>query len=222
MKDLILKVSNYLSEFISSEQDEIHANRILDAMIHIDRSYFAPFDPYIDDALPIGFGQTISQPSTVARMLMLAELEPGNTVLEVGSGSGWNAALIAWLVYPGNVLSTEVVPELTILSKGNLQKLKLSLKGEERLRIHNIEFNCMNILEQLSTWDISYDKIIVTAGVVGKDVQLVKQMGDKLLNEGGLMVCPNELGPLYIVRKVTGKIKISFSDDQYGFVPLIT
>ena len=54
----------------------------------------------------------ISQPSTVTRVLMLAELSPGHGLLEIGFGSGWNARLIAYLVYPGKVASAETVPEL--------------------------------------------------------------------------------------------------------------
>ncbi|MCA1794674.1 MAG: hypothetical protein LC660_12555, partial [Desulfobacteraceae bacterium] len=62
---------------------------ILHAMDKVDRKYFIDHDPYVDAALSIGHGQTISQPSTVARVLMLAELSPGHDVLEIGFGSGW-------------------------------------------------------------------------------------------------------------------------------------
>lgn len=72
---------------------------IIDAMKLVDRQLFVPaqlLDSAYDDApLPIGEGQTISQPSTVARMLLLLEAGKGKNVLEIGAGSGWNAALLA-------------------------------------------------------------------------------------------------------------------------------
>src|SRR4051812_9944700 len=55
----------------------------------------------VDEPLPIGHGQTNSQPSTVRRMLSLLDVEPGQRVLDVGSGSGWTTALLAHLVGPG-------------------------------------------------------------------------------------------------------------------------
>ena len=69
-------------------------------------------EAYEDYPLPIGFGQTISQPTTVAFMLELIDLKPDHKVLDIGSGSGYTTALIAHLVPNGEVLGLEIIPEL--------------------------------------------------------------------------------------------------------------
>jgi protein-L-isoaspartate(D-aspartate) O-methyltransferase len=75
-----------------------------------------------DVALPLGYGQTGSQPTTVAAMLRLLEVGPGQHVLDVGSGSGWTTALLAHLVGPtGEVLGLELVPELVVLGRDHLE-----------------------------------------------------------------------------------------------------
>lgn len=78
----------------------------------------------IDSALPIGFGQTNSQPSTVARMLEWLEPQPGDKVLDVGCGSGWTTALLSRLVGPlGRVHAVELVPELVEFGRQNVERL---------------------------------------------------------------------------------------------------
>ncbi len=103
--------------------------KVIKAMDKVDRKYFVRNEDisraYIDFPLPIGYDQTISQPSTVARMLVLSKLKKGMKVAEVGSGSGWNACLIAYLVYPGKVISVERIPELHEFAKNNMNKLKI-------------------------------------------------------------------------------------------------
>ena len=74
----------------------IKDRRVMEAFLRVPRHKFVPPEyrdaAYIDAPLPIGEGQTISQPSTVARMLLLAELQERDDVLEIGTGSGWNTA----------------------------------------------------------------------------------------------------------------------------------
>jgi len=77
---------------------------------------------YNDTALPIGYGQTISQPSLVAHMTELLALEPGDKVLEIGTGSGYQAAMLAALGYV-EVYSIEIVPELHARSSALLKEL---------------------------------------------------------------------------------------------------
>lgn len=92
----------------------IRDERVLRAMRSVPRERFVPGDlephAYDDSALPIGLGQTISQPYVVAFMTEAAELEPGDRVLEVGTGSGYQAAVLAEIV--GELWSIEIVPEL--------------------------------------------------------------------------------------------------------------
>ncbi len=79
-----------------------------------------------DTALPIGRGQTISQPATVAFMLELLQPKPGDRVLDVGAGSGWTTALLARIVGPeGQVYAVERVPELVDFARRNLAPLTL-------------------------------------------------------------------------------------------------
>ena len=85
---MLESVKNYISRFVT---DRYHGRKQMDdilyAMDKVDRKYFIDHDPYVDTALSIGHGQTISQPSTVARvLLMLAALSPGHDVLEIGYG----------------------------------------------------------------------------------------------------------------------------------------
>ena len=95
------------------------------AMARVDRSRFVP--PQLlhrasdDSALPIGCGQTISQPFIVALMSTLLRLQPGDRVLEIGTGSGYQAAILAEIV--GQVFSIEVIPELALSAAALLQQL---------------------------------------------------------------------------------------------------
>src|SRR5215510_985333 len=79
-----------------------------------------------DGPLPIGHGQTNSQPRTVESMLRLLDVKPGHKVLDVGSGSGWTTALLARLTGPtGRVLGVELEPELADFGSANLDSCGL-------------------------------------------------------------------------------------------------
>ena len=92
----------------------LRSPHIIDAFRTVDRKYFVPAafaeDTYIDAPLPIGNSQTISQPSTVAFMLERLAPEKGDTVLDIGSGSGWTTALLCHIVgEEGSVTGVERV-----------------------------------------------------------------------------------------------------------------
>ncbi len=99
--------------------------RVLEAMARVPRHWFVEeaFWPraYADQALPIGFGQTISRPSTVARMTTALALSPADRVLEVGTGSGYQAAVLACLA--GRVFSVERVAALAVRARARLDRL---------------------------------------------------------------------------------------------------
>lgn len=100
----------------------IRDRRVLDAIAEIDRARFVPpglsAEAYDDRPLPIGCGQTISQPFVVAFMTEALGLEGGERVLEIGTGSGYQTALLARLA--GEVWSVEIVPELAARARGLL------------------------------------------------------------------------------------------------------
>ena len=73
-----------------------------------DRAFFVTDDPYRDEPKHIAHNQTISQPSTVARMLSVLKLEKRNNVLEIGTNTGYHAVLVSWLVFPGSVMTIEI------------------------------------------------------------------------------------------------------------------
>jgi protein-L-isoaspartate(D-aspartate) O-methyltransferase len=178
-------------------------------MDKIDRRGFVPDDfkdkAYLDNAIPILKTQTISQPSTVARMISLLKLKKGDSVLEIGTGSGWNASLISYIVKPGKVLSLEIYKELINNSKNNIKNLNL-----KNLEIKNEDFR--EIKEK-------FDKIIFSAGISKEDI--IVDFVRSNLKENGILVCPYRSGPLIIIKKIKDKIKKEYSKEEYVFVPLL-
>ena len=127
---------------------------------------------YLDEALPILGGQTISQPSTVVCMLDNLELEKGLKVLEIGTGSGYNAALISMVIKPGVIYTVELVDEVYNFAKENL-------KGFDNIIIVKCDGS-----EGLKKF-MPYDRIIVTAACPEIPMNLVNQ-----LKINGILVAP--------------------------------
>src|SRR5689334_15764827 len=101
----------------------IHDPRVLQAMLEIPREEFVPefrLMAYQDAATPIGYGQTISQPYMTALMAQVLELRGDETVLEVGSGCGYAAAVLGAVA--ARVISVEIVPGLAALARANLRR----------------------------------------------------------------------------------------------------
>ncbi len=109
-------------------QRDITDRRVLEAMAAVPRHEFVPVElhhlAYADGPLPIGYHQTISQPYIVALMLQLASLRGGETVLEVGTGSGYQAALLGRLA--SRVYTVECIPELAAGARRVLERLGIS------------------------------------------------------------------------------------------------
>jgi protein-L-isoaspartate(D-aspartate) O-methyltransferase len=112
---------------------DIEDERVLAAMARVPRELFVPADlrdrAYVDAALPIGYGQTISQPYMVARICEALSPRSGERVLDVGGGSGYQAAVLAELA--GDVHTIERVPELADQARQNLDAA-----GYDRVRVH--------------------------------------------------------------------------------------
>jgi protein-L-isoaspartate(D-aspartate) O-methyltransferase len=150
--------------------------RLIEALRRVPRNEFVPGSAarsaWENRALPIGHGQTISQPFVVALMTQLLELTPESRVLEIGTGSGYQAAILAELA--GEVFSIEVVPELAETASSLL----------ERLGYRNIQVRAGNGRDG---WPDAapFDAIIVTAGADEIPPALVEQ-----LRTGGRLVIP--------------------------------
>ena len=150
--------------------------RVMDAMSSVERDQFVPWSAriraYVNKPLPIGHGQTISQPFIVALMTHLMQPRAGDRVLEIGTGSGYQAAVLAELVE--EVYTIEIIPELAATASKRLADL-----GFDNVHVKTGD--------GWYGWpeEAPFDAIMVTA--VGKDVpgELVQQ-----LKPGGRMVLP--------------------------------
>jgi protein-L-isoaspartate(D-aspartate) O-methyltransferase len=183
--------------------------KVLDAMESVPRDQFVPEDyvasAYSDGPLPIGYGQTISQPYIVAVMTELLELEPGDKVLEIGTGSGYQAAILAEIT--DEVYTVEIIPELAQSAQGRLTGL-----GYDSIRAANTD--------GYYGWAefAPYDAIIVTAAPDHIPQPLVEQLKD-----GGRMVIP--VGPvgwyqtLWLITKEDGEAEYH-NKGGVQFVPL--
>jgi protein-L-isoaspartate(D-aspartate) O-methyltransferase len=148
----------------------------LAAMGSVPRHLFVP-EPrrrqaYADSPLPIGYGQTISQPYIVAYMTELLELKPGMRVLEIGTGSGYQAAVLAEIL--DDVFTIEIIPELAAWGEGNLRR-----SGYAQVRVGRAD--------GYHGWEefAPFDAIVVTAAADHIPPPLVQQLRD-----GGRMVIP--------------------------------
>ena len=150
--------------------------RVLEAMRRVPRDRFVPgtgaVHAWENHPLPIGYGQTISQPFIVALMTQLLELDADSRVLEIGTGSGYQTAILAELA--GGVFSIEVVPEL---ARSAAQRLA-------DMGYRNVKVRSGNGREG---WPEAapFDAVIVTAGAEGVPPALVDQLGP-----GGRLVIP--------------------------------
>jgi len=165
---------------------------------------------HVDEPLPIPAGQTISAPHMVAIMLELAELKEGMNVLEVGAGSGWNAALI-YEVVRQDVYTIERIPELAEFAKRNLERAGYKNK------VHVIVGDGTKGFPPKAP----YDRIIVTAGAPKVPEPLIEQ-----LKVGGKILIP--VGGYHLWQELLEVIKISEDNKikikNHGgvaFVPLI-
>lgn len=180
------------------------------ALRAVDRAQFVPKQlrpsAYIDEALPIGFGQTISQPYTVLFMLQKLDVHRGQAVLEIGYGSGWQTALLAHLVGErGRVYAVEIVSELCEFGKENV--------GHFSRLANRVTFFCQNAATDIP--DVLFDRIIAAA-----DVREVPTVWRERLKEGGTMLYPSRGSLVKEIKMPNGMWKV----ERYGgfvFVPFI-
>lgn len=159
----------------------------------------------VDEPLPIGYGQTISQPLTVAFMIELLEPKRGDKILDVGSGSGWTTALLAEIVGDGKVYGVEVVPELKEFGEKNVSKYNFVKKGV----VEFVQGDGSKGLPEKAP----FDRILVSASAEEVPEELKEQLKD-----GGRMVIPVR-DSVYLVERKGDKFK---QKEFFGFrfVPL--
>jgi len=188
---------------------DIADTRVLQAMAAVPRHRFVPQGmqhmAYQDSPLPIGYAQTISQPYIVALMTQLLQIEPGHRVLEIGTGSGYQAAVLAEM--GADVFSIEIVPQL-----GRRAGQTLKALGYENIEV--------KIGDGYQGWSAHapFNGIIVTCA----PTRIPKPLQDQLA-EGGHMVIPageTFFQKLYLLKKKAGNIHQESTLDV-RFVPMV-
>lgn len=211
-------------------QDYLKTPLIIDAFKHIRRGDFLPEDlrgeAGVDAPLPIGFGQTNSQPLTVAFMLELLQPQPGDKILDIGAGSGWTSALLAWCVSRGDsdllksdfnksrhrqrdgkVFAIERIPQLCEFGKNNIAKYNFINKGV-------VEFFCADGNRGLAQ-KAPFDKILASASA-----RFIPAAWKKQLKVGGRIVAPVG-NSIFLFIKQSARKFIEREFLGFSFVPLV-
>lgn len=201
--------------------------KIIEAFRTVKREDFLPEDmknlAELNEALPIGYSQTISQPLVVAFMLELLEPRKGDRILDVGSGSGWTSALLAYIVsggelneklkmknekLNGKIITIDIVPELVEFGKKNVGKYNLIEKGI-------VEFICADGSKGYDK-EAPFDKILCSAAVQNRVPQEWK---DQLKIKGRIVTSIGSA--IRLLVKNTDKDFEEIEYPGFSFVPLI-
>jgi protein-L-isoaspartate(D-aspartate) O-methyltransferase len=192
--------------------DYLKSDKVEEALKKFKREHFVPENlkhlAYRDFPISIGYNQTVSQPSTVVAMTEALNIKEGDKVLEIGTGSGWQAAILSHLVgEKGHVYTIEIIEELAKFAKSNLKKL--GIKNVEVI----VGDGSLGLKEKAP-----FDKIVVTAASPDFPKPLMEQ-----LKVNGLMVIP--VGNIYLQEMyVVKKLKTGYEKNAIGsfmFVPLV-
>ncbi|MFO7678152.1 MAG: protein-L-isoaspartate(D-aspartate) O-methyltransferase [Thermoplasmatota archaeon] len=193
------------------DQGYIKSPSVKKAFLAVSREKFVPIDQksyaYLDKPLQIGNNQTISAPHMVAIMCESLDIKPGHKILEVGSGSGYHAAIVSKLVGDsGHIYSVERIEKLAKKAQDNLKSENIS----------NVTIVIGDGSEGLSTYQ-PYDRIYVTCAAP----QVPQMLIDQLANHGKLLIPVGDMYcELQLIQKIGQKIKIK-NLGGCVFVPLI-
>ncbi len=196
-----------LLNFLIKEK-HLKTPKIIEAFSKVKREDFIPEGfqhlAQYNQPVPIGKGQTISQPQVVAFMLEELMPRPGEKILDIGAGSGWTTALLAQIVSQkkgGKVIALELLPEIAEFGKKNIQKYDFKV----------VDFLCLNAVEGYEK-EAPYDKILVSASI-----KKIPQKWKEQLKVGGRIVASVESSILVIEKE-----KEKFKEKEYfgfSFVP---
>lgn len=210
------------------KEEWLKTPEIISAFRKIKRIDFLPEEmkdlAEIDEAMPIGLGQTISQPLVVAFMLELLEPKKGEKILDIGSGSGWTSALLAEIVgEQGKVVAIEVIPKLKEFGEKNVAKYNFIEKGRVQFICEDGSKGCQK--------EAPFDKILASAALAaakgGKEdlssltaAVNLPEVWKEQLRVGGKIVVPIN-SSIWLFTKKNEK---EFEEEEHPgfvFVPLI-
>ena len=185
---------------------------LIDAFKAIDRKFFVRPDDeasaYINAPLLIGSGQTISQPLTVAFMLERFQPKPQEKIMDVGAGSGWQTALLAYVVGDkGKVCAIERIPDLCDFGKANVAKFNFIEHGV-------VKWFCQNATEGFLN-EAPFDGIVVGAELKDLPATWVTQLKD-----GGRILAPMD-SAIVLWKKESGILQKMMKWEGFSFVPFI-
>ena len=207
------KHQSALNNLIKTVKDSgfLNDDKVESAFRNIPRHEFVPTSEldraYYNEPLAIMKDQTISQPGVVSRMTEWLDVKEGQTILEIGTGSGWQTAILSYLVGNGTVYSIERHPELVNFARENLGKLGIK--------------NAYVILDDGSMGyqeKSPFDRIIITAACSEIPLPLLEQLA-----ENGFIIAPvgNLSQSLVLLKKTSRGIIEIKNQPNYIFVPLL-